>query len=82
MAALERITSAKNPAVRAMRELKQKGWFVYDTITWRKTNENAETIHVVADIDRTEMWIKRDDRLPLVLKIQHNPLGIDWMIEE
>ena len=66
---------------RAMRELQQKGWFVYDTITWRKTNENAETIHVVADIDRTEMWISKTEKLPIVLQMSRNPLGIDWRVE-
>ena len=36
----------------------------------------------MADIDRTEMWIKCDDHLPLVLEMRHNPLGIDWTIDE
>ena len=66
----------------ALQTLEATGSFVYDGITWRMTDQTDTAIHVRADIDRTEMWIKRDDRLPLVLKIQHNPLGIDWMIEE
>ena len=66
---------------RAMRDLQQKGWFVYDTITWRKTGENAKTFHVVADIDRTEMWISKTDKLPIVLQMSRNPLGIDWRVE-
>ena len=66
----------------ALQTLEATGCFVYDGITWRMTDQTDTAIHVRADIDRTEMWIKRDDRLPLVLKIQHNPLGIDWMIEE
>ena len=66
---------------RAMRDLQQKGWFVYDTITWRKTGENAKTFHVVADIDRTEMWISKTEKLPIVLQMSRNPLGIDWRVE-
>ena len=61
---------------------KEKGYFVYDDITWRKVDESDVTIHVQADIDRTEMWIKYDDQMPLVLEMRNNPLGIDWLIEE
>jgi putative alpha-1,2-mannosidase len=65
----------------AMRELREKGFTVYDGITWRKVDESDVTIHVQADIDRTEMWIKQDDDLPLVLEMRNNPLGIDWKYE-
>ena len=41
----------------------------------------GDMIHVRADIDRTEMWIKDDEEMPLVLEIRNNPLGIDWRIE-
>jgi hypothetical protein len=67
---------------KAFKDLKEKGSFVYDGITWRKVDESDVTIHVQADIDRTEMWIKCDEQMPLVLEMRHNPLGIDWMIEE
>ena len=66
----------------AMRELREKGSTVYDGITWRKMDESDVTIHVQADIDRTEMWIRQDDDLPLVLEMRNNPLGINWQIEE
>ena len=65
---------------KAYKDLKEKGYFVYDGITWRKIDESDVTIHVQADIDRTEMWIKQDD-LPFVLEMRNNPLGIDWNIE-
>ena len=66
---------------KAFKDLKEKGYFIYDGITWRKIDESDVTIHVQADIDRTEMWIKQDDDLPLVLEMRNNPLGIDWSIE-
>ena len=65
---------------RAARQLSQKGWFVYDTITWRIIDETADFWHVRADIDRTEMWISKANDLPLVLQMKNNPLGIDWKI--
>ena len=67
---------------KALRELQEKGSFVYDSITWRKIDQDGSTIHVRADIDQTEMWIKDDESLPLVIEMRHNPLGIDWRILE
>ena len=64
----------------AFSNLKEKGHFVYDGITWRKVDESDDAIHVQADIDRTEMWIKQNDDLPLVLEMKNNLLGIDWKI--
>ena len=66
---------------KALRELQEKGSFVYDSITWRKIDQDANAIHVQADIDRTEMWVSLKDDLPLVLEMRNNPLGIDWLIE-
>ncbi|MBR4919965.1 MAG: GH92 family glycosyl hydrolase [Prevotella sp.] len=76
----------------AFRDLKQKGYFVYDGITWRKIDERLRvgvsagmsdvTIHVCADVDRTEMWVKDDEEMPLVLEMRNNPLGIDWLMDE
>jgi len=66
----------------AFSDLKAKGVFVYDGITWRMVDQSDVTIHVQADIDRTEMWIKYDEELPLVLEMRNNPLGIDWLIDE
>ena len=65
---------------KAFRDLKETGTFIYDGITWRMVNQ-GDMIHVRADIDRTEMWIKDDEEMPLVLEIRNNPLGIDWRIE-
>lgn len=66
----------------AFSDLNKKGYFVYDGITWRKVDESDVTVHVQANIDRTEMWIKQDDDLPLVLEMRNNPLGIDWVVDE
>ena len=66
----------------AFRDLKKKGYFVYDGITWRKIDQSDVTIHVRADIDLTEMWIKYNEEMPLVLEMRHNPLGIDWQMDE
>lgn len=68
----------------ALKSLQQKGSFVYDSITWRKVNDagDKKLIHVRADVDGTDMWIDSSDRLPWVVRMQGNPLGIDWFITE
>ena len=66
----------------AFSDLREKGYFVYDGITWRKKDQSDVTIHVQADIDRTEMWIHYNERMPLVLEMRNNPLGIDWQISD
>ena len=65
---------------KALRHLLEKGFFTYDNITWRKIDQDDNSIHVRADIDQTEMWISLKDNLPWVVEMRNNPLGIDWRI--
>ncbi len=65
---------------RALRQLQQNGVFVYNGITWRQTSTDAESITVKADVDGTIMQIATQRELPWVLKMQNNPLGIDWQL--
>ena len=67
----------------AMDHLRQKGFFLYDDITWRSQDDSGmEKIHVRADIDQTDMWIEYDRTLGLYLvtEMRNNPLGIDWRL--
>ena len=69
-------------STKAIQQLKEEEFFVYDSITWRllPDHESDEVFHVRADIDGTEMVIVYDSRLRLYLvrEMRHNPLGIDW----
>ncbi|MBQ5579335.1 MAG: hypothetical protein IIT40_10900, partial [Prevotella sp.] len=64
----------------AYKELMQTDRFIYDGITWRKIDSDGKTIHVRADIDRTEMWISTEYPLPFVVRMKGNPLGVDWTL--
>ena len=68
-------------SLEALHDLQEKGFFVYDGITWRLVDQ-GDSLHVRADIDQTEMWIALKDDLPFVVEMRNNPLGIDWKIEE
>ena len=67
-------------SLEALHDLQEKGFFVYDGITWRLVDQ-GDSLHVRADIDQTEMWIALKDDLPFVVEMRNNPLGIDWRIE-
>ena len=64
----------------AFKELFFTEEFTYDGITWRQIDTDGKTIHVRADIDRTEMWISTEYPLPFVVRMKGNPLGIDWTL--
>ena len=66
---------------KALKTLQEKGYLIYDGITWRKTASTNDTIKVRADIDLTEMCISLKHNLPLVLEMRNNPLGINWRME-
>ena len=65
---------------KAMQQLRENGVFIYNGITWRKISQDADCITVKADEDGTLMQIAIKRELPWVLKMENNPLGIDWQL--
>ena len=63
---------------KAIQQLRQSGVFIYNGITWRQIAQDASSITVKADVDGTLMQIATRRELPWVLKMENNPLGIDW----
>ena len=63
---------------KAIQQLRQSGVFIYNGITWRQISQDASSITVKADVDGTLMQIATRRELPWVLRMEHNPLGIDW----
>ncbi|QGK73224.1 hypothetical protein [Flavobacterium sp. SLB02] len=39
-----------------------------------------DALHVIAQIDQTEMWIVKNPQFPLICKITKNPLGINFTL--
>ena len=65
---------------KAIQQLRQSGVFIYNGITWRQISQDASSITVKADVDGTLMQIATNRELPWVLKMENNPLGIDWKL--
>lgn len=42
--------------------------------------KSVETLHVIAQIDETEMWIIKNPEFPLICKMTKNPLGINFTL--
>lgn len=63
---------------KAIQQLSQSGVFIYNGITWRQISQDASSITVKADVDGTLMQIATRRELPWVLRMENNPLGIDW----
>lgn len=63
---------------KTIQQLRQSGVFIYNGITWRQIAQDASSITVKAEVDGTLMQIATRRELPWVLKMENNPLGIDW----
>jgi hypothetical protein len=75
----------------AYQELLKNNKFIYNNTTY-VLGENVDTnpvvidgkmidaLHVVAQIDETEMWIVKNQDYPLICKMTKNPLGINFTL--
>jgi len=72
----------------AYQALVKNSSFVYNNTTYvldKNNDKNSisidgktvETLHVIAQIDETEMWIVKNPEFPLICKVIKNPLGIN-----
>ncbi len=70
---------------RALRELKEKGEFVYDGVRYELAGDpeptKLGTVLPVTDAEGAELWILDDPTLPLIVGMANNPLEINWMAE-
>jgi hypothetical protein len=75
----------------AYQDLVKNNKFIYNNTTYvldPNTDKNSvviegksvETLHVIAQIDETEMWIVKNPEFPLICKLTKNPLGINWTL--
>jgi hypothetical protein len=73
----------------AYQDLVKNNKFIYNNTTYDlDKNEKSilidgktiEVLHVIAQIDPTEMWIVKNPDYPLLCKITKNPLGINFTL--
>ncbi|MDE6380836.1 MAG: GH92 family glycosyl hydrolase [Muribaculaceae bacterium] len=66
----------------AFTALKAHGEFLYNGVRWRRTGTGTSsfgrTIEVVDAAEGARMTILDNQRLPLIISMQDNPLEIDW----
>jgi hypothetical protein len=72
-------------------ELLKNNQFIYNNTTYvldKNIDKNpvvidgktVDALHVVAQIDETEMWIAKNPDYPLICKMTKNPLGINFTL--
>lgn len=75
----------------AYQDLQKNNKFIYNNTTYildknLDTNpvvidgKSVESLHVIAQIDETEMWIVKNPDFPLICKMTKNPLGINFTL--
>ena len=75
----------------AYQDLLKNDKFIYNNTTYildKNEDKNGavidgkstDVLHVIAQIDETEMWIVKNPEYPLICKITKNPLGINWTL--
>ena len=75
----------------AYQDLVKSKKFVYNNTTYvldEKEEKSSVTVdgksvdafHVIAQIDKTEMWIIKNPNFPLICKVTENPLGINFTL--
>ena len=75
----------------AYQDLVKNNSFVYNNTTYvlaKNEDKNGvsidgkliDALHVIAQIDETEMWIIKNPEFPLICKIAKNPLGINFIL--
>lgn len=70
----------------AYKELKKSGTFHYNQTVYKKGNKKGEAlgcplIHCVDQTEGAEVWILDNESLPIVWKMQNNPLNVNWQVD-
>lgn len=70
----------------AYKELKANGAFRYNQTVYKKGDKKGEAlgcplIHCIDQTEGAEMWILDNESLPLVWKMQNNPLNVNWQVD-
>ena len=73
---------------KALQTAKRKGRCKFCDTTWEMVDRNEPTnsgfnsgiIHLRDIHEGAEMWVLDDPKLPLVVRMQDNPVEIDWQI--
>ena len=70
----------------ALRNIRSTGRMTYGNTLYELVDSipcglNIASLHAKDRVEGCEMWIIDNDRLPLIWKMNNNPLGIDWCVE-
>ena len=64
----------------AFKSLKDSGNCQYNGVEYKVDDIADGLIHISETVDGSEMWILYNERFPIVMKMQGNPLGMNWTV--
>ncbi|MBQ0058135.1 MAG: GH92 family glycosyl hydrolase [Bacteroidales bacterium] len=69
----------------ALRDAKELGHCRFNNTDWKLIENSTQfggTLHLQDTIEGAEMWVANDDSLPLIMKMNNNPVEINWQVKQ
>lgn len=64
------------------KQIKKKGTCTWCNTTFRLVASTDNLLHLIDEAEGTEMWVLDNPNLPLIMKMQNNPVEINWEVSE
>ena len=75
---------------KALKEIRENGSCTFNGTTWnsaapfgmtQQTFDGKPVLNLIDPREGAEMWVLDDEELPLIIKMQNNPVEIDWEVK-
>lgn len=64
-----------------LRNLVDKGQMILDGVEYSFKGRTGDTLEAVDNVEGARMWILDNPELPIIMKMENNPLEIDWEVQ-
>ena len=65
-----------------LKQIKEKGACTLCNTPFKLIDSHNGRLHLIDSIEGAEIWVLDNPRLPLIMKMQNNPVEIDWEIKD
>ncbi len=64
------------------KQIKKKGKCTWCNTTFRLVASTDNLLHLIDEAEGAEIWVLDNPKLPLIMKMQNNPVEINWEVSE
>lgn len=64
------------------KQIKKKGTCTWCNTTFRLVDSDNNLLHLIDEAEGAEIWVLDNPKLPLIMKMQNNPVEINWEVSE